>query len=113
MRILVFGGHGFIGSNIIKAFRNKYFFHSIDNKKIRTNKKSYTFVNLSKDKVNIEIKGKFDVAFILSADIFFKNKNSVEFLRNNMNILLNCLDICKKKKYKKNNICFLSCGLWK
>lgn len=101
MRILIFGGHGFIGSNIIELFKNKHFFHSIDNKKISKGQKNYTFADLSKSNVNIKIRGKFDIAFILSADIFFKKKNEIEFLKNNMNILLNCLSICKKNNIKK------------
>jgi len=107
-KILILGGNGFIGQNIINSFINNDFL-----------KKKYTIITTNKKELNILNKEKLDDFFgeihpniiincsgIVGSSILNSSMNEYEIFTNNIQIQTNILHCCKK--YQIEKMIFLS-----
>ena len=106
MKILLTGGSGFIGTNLIKLFDKKDNVIIFDKKKPDYNlKKNWKFFKIdlnNKKKLNLNKIQKFDIVLHLAA--FTNVSESIKkpniYLKNNINITKNILDYSLKVKAK-------------
>ncbi len=105
-KILITGGSGFIGKNLVTAFLNKNFkVYSLDQKKLKLvhkNLKKYK-IDLFKNNLNNLEKINFDYIFHAAADLGVKKviNDPVSILNNNISTLKKILEFSKKQKKLK------------
>tara|TARA_E500000178_G_scaffold354814_1_gene425205 strand:+ start:981 stop:1898 length:918 start_codon:yes stop_codon:yes gene_type:complete len=105
--ILIVGGSGIIGSNLILKLSRKNKIFVFDKKKLNTKKKNIFFIkgDCSKSFNYNKLPKKIDIVFYLVGIKGGKNSlnlNTLEkYIYNNFNILVKFLNILKKKKTKK------------
>ena len=110
-KILITGGAGFIGFNILKSLHNKYDVTLIDNfSRGKFDSEIFNFVKNNKIKVikqdlqkKIDLKNSYEYIFHLAATVGVKNviQNPIYTFKNNIDSLLKVIDFCKKKKGTK------------
>ena len=115
-KILITGGAGFIGFNILKSLHNKYDVTLIDNfSRGKFDSEIFNFVKNNKIKVikqdlqkKIDLKNSYEYIFHLAATVGVKNviQNPIYTFKNNIDSLLKVIDFCKKKKRYKINFFF-------
>ena len=112
--ILITGGTGFIGQNLVKFFQNKYKIIIIDNYSSSGVNKNYLFdrknvkifnKDISKFDELSKVLNKLDINYVIHAAAHFANENSIlnpeKDLNTNILGTLNLLQHFKKKKIKK------------
>ncbi len=110
-KILITGGAGFIGFNLVKSLYKKYKITIIDNfsrGKLDKSFKSFVEINnitIAKQdlKKKIKLKNNFDYIFHLAATVGVKNvtKDPIFTFKNNVDTLFKIIDFCKKNKKTK------------
>ena len=112
--ILITGGAGFIGQNLVKHFQKKYKVLIIDNLSSKGIKKNYLFDYKNVNFINKNISnfsnilkglGNIKIDYLIHAAAHFANENSIinpdKDLKTNILGTLNMLKYSKKKKVKK------------
>ena len=112
--ILITGGIGFIGQNLVKFFQKKYKIFIIDNYSSSGVNKNYLFdhknvkiikKDISKFDELSKVLNKLDINYVIHAAAHFANENSIlnpeKDLKTNILGTLNLLKYFKKKKIKK------------
>jgi nucleoside-diphosphate-sugar epimerase len=110
-KILITGGAGFIGFNLVKALSEKYKITIVDNLS-RGKKDNELIAVLKKKNVNLikinlrkqlKIKNNFDYVYHLAATVGVNNviKDPIYTFRNNLESLFNIISFCKLKKKTK------------
>jgi len=110
-KILITGGAGFIGFNLVKALSEKYKITIVDDLS-RGKKDNELIAVLKKKNVNLikinlrkqlKIKNNFDYVYHLAATVGVNNviKDPIYTFRNNLESLFNIISFCKLKKKTK------------
>lgn len=113
--ILITGGLGFIGQNLVKFFQKKHFnIHIIDNKSSINSNTNYLFkkknikifnIDLSKTKKVSNFFNSYKYDYIVHAAANFANQNSVERplkdMKSNIQGMINILESARNKQLKK------------